>query len=69
MSFPVDALLGIIELEKDPPRFADFWPQTKAWITDAGGFAAAGLMIWIISVFSRPAAAAIGPNHEWSRRK
>jgi ABC-type transport system involved in multi-copper enzyme maturation permease subunit len=50
-------LLGIIELEKDPPRFSDLWDWNKGliqtWLTDAGGFAAIGLVIWILVVLLR----------------
>src|SRR5262245_4833052 len=59
---PFGSLLAIVELEKEPPRFTDLGDQTFNWVIDAGGFAAVGLVIWILSVFTRPAAAAIGPE-------
>jgi len=50
-------LLGILELERDSPRFSDLLDPNKAlvqtWLTDAGGFAAIGLVIWILSVLIR----------------
>lgn len=59
---PLGSLFGIIELQNDPPRFADLWPQLEYWVANVGGFAAVGLVLWIISVFTRQSGGAIGPE-------
>jgi ABC-type transport system involved in multi-copper enzyme maturation permease subunit/predicted nucleic acid-binding Zn-ribbon protein len=53
-------LLGILVLERDPPRFSDLSTQTILWLQDAGGFAAFALLIWLISALVQKSGIRVG---------
>src|SRR6266852_6091452 len=41
-------LFAILELERDPLRLADVGSYLKTWLQDAGGFAIAGLVLYLV---------------------
>ena len=52
------SLLAVVELERDPPGYKDLPRLLVTWLQDAGGFALAGLTLWIIYSFLRTPASA-----------
>ena len=56
--------LGVMELESGAYMWRDALRFTLTWLQDAGGFAAIGLVLWIVYVMLTPAPAIAG-----SRRK
>lgn len=52
------SLLAVVELERDPPGYKDLPRLLTSWLQDAGGFALAGLALWIVySLVRTPASA------------
>src|SRR5258708_6060490 len=51
------ALLGVMELEGNSYEWNDIGRLTLTWLQDAGGFAAIGLLLWVIYVILTPAPA------------
>jgi ABC-type transport system involved in multi-copper enzyme maturation permease subunit len=51
----MSALLGILQLERgEPYGFAEVPGLVQAWLQDAGGFAAVGLVVYLIYALSTP---------------
>ena len=48
-------LLGVLILDRDPYVFADFPGLAQAWLQDAGGFAFAGLLVYVLYALLMPA--------------
>jgi ABC-type transport system involved in multi-copper enzyme maturation permease subunit len=48
-------LLGILVLERDPVGSADMLRLIISWFQDAGGFAFAGLVLWLLHAWRNPA--------------
>src|SRR5579872_3792519 len=46
-------LFGILDVERDPLRLADLPGGFVSWIQDAGGFAAVGLLFWLVFGYPR----------------
>jgi ABC-type transport system involved in multi-copper enzyme maturation permease subunit len=44
----MEPLFAILELERDPLRLADVGSYLRTWVQDAGGFAIAGLVVYLI---------------------
>ncbi len=51
------ALLGVMELEKRSESWADLGQLAITWLQDVGGFAAVGLLFWVLYVVATPAPA------------
>ena len=48
-------LFGILQLDRgDPLGYANFFGLIQAWFQDAGGFAALGLIVYLLYAFSIP---------------
>ncbi len=54
MNSLVIPLLGILVLERDPIGYADLPGLLKTWAQDAGGFAAVGLVLWMLNAYLTP---------------
>lgn len=49
------ALFGILQLDRgDPLSLVNFWGLIQAWLQDAGGFAAVGLIVYLLYALSVP---------------
>src|SRR5438067_3104003 len=49
------ALLGILQLDRgEPLGYGNFWGLIQAWLQDAGGFAAVGLVVYLLYVLATP---------------
>ena len=49
------ALLGILQLDRgEPLGYGNFWGLLQAWLQDAGGFAAVGLVVYLLYVLATP---------------
>lgn len=44
----IEPLLAVLELERDPLKFREVWDYLKEWLQDAGGFAAVGLVFYLL---------------------
>src|SRR5258707_154527 len=44
----IEPLFAILELERDPLRLADLGVYLRTWVRDAGGFAIAGLVVYLV---------------------
>jgi ABC-type transport system involved in multi-copper enzyme maturation permease subunit len=53
--FPMSALLGILQLDRGEPwGYGEIPGLVQAWLQDAGGFAAVGLIVYLIYALSTP---------------
>ena len=57
-TFP--SLLGVMELSGNNYSWSDLGNLTIVWVQDAGGFAAVGLLLWVLYVLFAPAPAIAG---------
>ena len=48
------ALFGILILERDPLTFANLPGLIQVWLQDAGGFAAVGLVVYLLYALRAP---------------
>ena len=48
-------LFGVLILDRDPYGYADFPGLAQAWLQDAGGFAFAGLLVYVLYALLMPA--------------
>ncbi len=53
-------LFAILELERDPLAFSQLSDMFKHWIQGAGGFAAVGLVIFLVSAFRKTDSSVVG---------
>src|SRR4051794_5342753 len=52
---PMSALLGILQLDRgEPYGYAQVAGLAQAWLQDAGGFAAVGLVVYLLYALSTP---------------
>lgn len=56
----INPLLGILELERDPLAFSQIREMFIHWVQGAGGFAAVGVVIFLISAFRRTDSSVVG---------
>jgi hypothetical protein len=49
------ALFGILQLDRgEPLGYGNFWGLVQAWLQDAGGFAAVGLVVYLLYALATP---------------
>src|SRR5205085_8353876 len=51
-------LFGLLIIERDPYTFGNFLGLLQAWLQDAGGFAALGLLAYLVYALRTPTAQA-----------
>ncbi len=48
-----DPLFAILEIEREPLKLAELASYLKTWVQDAGGFAIAGLVLYVVFAFRK----------------
>lgn len=60
MMVMVTPLLGVMELDASSREWKDLSSLAITWLQDAGGFAAIGLLLWVIYVLTRSSPSVVG---------